>query len=424
MEIEGLSHVPPAIPLLLSEVDAGPAASWTDLRARFKRLLPELRNQSEWYLSQKIDAATQGGLEIHLDGGLNIFDQEMCCPTLDCRIEAAKRLCRSVGLLGDTIWLTDHLSPEFAQMGRLTDKKVEELANHAIVLKQLEPFIQAGIVRFKPAPYSICLKCGEELNRQVEKIADHLVQVFAPQFDVEEVEAGLVMLTTGDLCDPPMGYIPSNHFDPDPDVVFSTAAWNFVKETVQRVLWVAHQASPTGGSVFSDSKVGLAALAFKEGLARDAQEVRALETSRNMTLPWVSQLEPAQVIQLRQEADKALPVFREALAKALEASPAKPEAVRDAIATLREQAAEVRGELEGAQKHGGRFWKTSFMTMGFGACAYGASTGNIPMALTGLLPLMNLMITHQAGTEKDIDKLKRRPGYVFVKAQDILAHAH
>lgn len=64
------------------------------------------------------------------------------------------------------------------------------------------------------------------------------------------------------------------------------------------------------------------------------------------------------------------------------------------------------------------------MTLGFGVSAYGLGTGQALPALSGLLPLLQLMVTHKTGTEKDLEKLKRRPGYVLVKAQDILDHAH
>lgn len=427
MALEDLPDVPPAVPLLLSELRGGPVGSFADFATRFRQLLPELRSQSEWYYAQPAEASPAqptGKLDIYLDGGLELFDSVSTCPSLDCRLKAAKQFSRSVGLLGDTVWLTDFLTPDLIDFGRLTDEKVAALINHTLVLSELEPLISAGILRFRPAPAALCMSCSSELERRIEKISTQLMQLFHSEFDIDESHDGSNLLNTGSLCYPPVFVIPSRKVRADDGAAFTNIAWEFIGNAVRRALWTAQQAAPSGGSVFSNSKVAMAAFAHIEGTANDRAQLRLLEASRDMTIPYVSNLTPAQIVQLRDEADTALPAFRESLARALEAAPRKPGVVADTMASLREQAAEVRGELQSTSQHAGRFWKTAYSTLGFGACAYGAASGNIPLALTGLLPLMQLMVSHKAGSEKDIDRLKRRPGYVLLKAQDILAHAH
>jgi hypothetical protein len=90
---------------------------------------------------------------------------------------------------------------------------------------------------------------------------------------------------------------------------------------------------------------------------------------------------------------------------------------------LREQAEIVKSELTIARKNSGRYWKTTYGLLGLGLSAYGVASDQIIPGVGGLLPLIQLLINHKAGHGKDVDKLTSRPGYVLVKAQDILAHA-
>lgn len=426
MALEDRADIPPAVPLLLEELRAGRLDTFEDARVRFKRLLPELRSQSEWFLSREpveAEKAPSRSLDIYVAGGMDLFDPYATCPSVSCGLKVAEQFCRSVGLLGDTVWVTDFLSDLFVGRRALSNERILSLIRHTLVLSELEPLIQAGVVRFRTAPEPLCLACERELDRRIAKISDYLIQLFDSELELSERD-GRVMVSTGDLFYPRVSLSAPQEVSVEDGDALSTAVWNFIGDAVRRGLWTARQAGPSGGSVFSNSRVAMAACAYIEGMAADGHQLRLLEASRELTIPYVSYLTPAQVLQLRNEADSALPAFRESLVKALEAAPRKPEAVQDSIAALREQAIEVRGELESTKKHAGRFWKTTYATLGFGACAYGASTGDIPLAVGGLLPLLQLMVSHKAGTEKDVDKLKRRPGYVLVKAQDILAHAH
>ncbi|MGZ3325191.1 MAG: hypothetical protein ACXU9C_29990, partial [Xanthobacteraceae bacterium] len=98
-------------------------------------------------------------------------------------------------------------------------------------------------------------------------------------------------------------------------------------------------------------------------------------------------------------------------------------AARELVMELREQSHEVRAELQAAQKNSAKYWKTTYALLGLGLSAYGVATDQVVAGVGGLLPLINLLISHKSGHEKDISKLTTKPGYVLVKAQDILAHA-
>jgi len=93
------------------------------------------------------------------------------------------------------------------------------------------------------------------------------------------------------------------------------------------------------------------------------------------------------------------------------------------MADLREQAVQVRSELEAKRKSASRFWKGTYGILGLGLSAYGVAADQMLPAVGGLLPVIQLLIGHKAGHESEVAKLSSLPGYVLVKAQDILAHA-
>jgi hypothetical protein len=72
----------------------------------------------------------------------------------------------------------------------------------------------------------------------------------------------------------------------------------------------------TGGSIFTNSRVGLAGLLQREGRLPDRQTLALFDGNRAFEVPWVSQLSAEQILQLREEASLASPAFRERLARA------------------------------------------------------------------------------------------------------------
>ncbi|WP_096671415.1 hypothetical protein [Polaromonas sp. AET17H-212] len=429
--LEDLPDVPPAVVLLLVEVSLKSRGDYLDARRRLKALLPELKAQSEVYEAQQIAAprvaAPPGRMDIYMDGGLNLFDSDASCRSWNCRTAGAVRLARSVGLIADTIWLTDYLTERFCRFGRVTNQKLDEVLADTLVLGELMPLILDGIVKFRTPWIPACPSCSASFYEEVDEIAAHLCKEYAGEFALVGHGGDAYSIGTGDLYSPTLdlqitpsktgkGSIPS----------VDTYAIKVAHAAVQSALWVGREAVLGGGSIFSNSKIGLAGLAYKDARARSHSELRLLEDKRSIVVPWVNNLSPHQIVQLRREASKALPTFRETLARGL--SPTLPgdsdSSGIDLIDDLRMQAAEVRGELENTRQHANRFWKTAYVTLGFGISAYGVGTDQVMPALGGLLPLLQLLMNHKSGTEAEMEKLHRRPGYVLVKAQDILAHDH
>jgi hypothetical protein len=93
------------------------------------------------------------------------------------------------------------------------------------------------------------------------------------------------------------------------------------------------------------------------------------------------------------------------------------------IENLREQAAEVRAELEIKRQSSARFWKATYGILALGLSAYGVAKDLVLPGVGGLLPMIQLLMSHKSGQEADIAKLVTKPGYVLIRARYLLSHA-
>ncbi len=97
---------------------------------------------------------------------------------------------------------------------------------------------------------------------------------------------------------------------------------------------------------------------------------------------------------------------------------------QELIFELREQAEDVRAELKSTQKNSAKYWKATYGVLGLGLSAYGVATDQVIAGVGGLLPMLNLLIEHKTGHESNRDSVISKPGFVLLKAEDILSHAH
>jgi hypothetical protein len=272
----------------------------------------------------------------------------------------------------------------------------------------------------------MCSHCKELAEQEVTRITEQLLPIFSDQISVRRSGEDSYVAKTRSCFEPPVVFRITNVSTARP---FSKESYarHLIESEVRSALWVGREATVLGGSIFSNSRVGLSGLLHQEGRLQGKRHLALLDRQRAIELPWVDELNAAQIVELRQEASHALPRFRERMATVLRAAghPASADGAADAmVAELREQAEEVRAELRVAQAHSARFWKTTYAILGLGISAYGISTDQILASAGGLLPIVQMMIDHARGPRKDVAALKSRPGYVLVKAQDILRHSH
>lgn len=423
---EDLPDVPPAVLLLLGAF--AESSSWEDNRRRIKSMLADLRDQSIAYeaysVQKKPEKASPIQFDVHLHGGLDLFDGRGTCSDLDCRIQVADRICRSMGLIADRIWITDLITEKFVNFGRATNAKLDEIVADTFILARLAPLIFDGIIRFRSPWNFVCPSCLENFDEKVLSLSTDIAREFKKEARFRSRKDGNYVLDTGSFFEPSVIY---SNIQPESRLpTLRDATESIIYDQVRSAMWVSRHASLLGGSIFSNSRVGLTGLLKQEGRFSDPKRLMLLDSERSVMIPWVSELEPQQVLQLRQEASGALPLFREMMAKTLTVEDdldGSSQKSRELITDLREQAEIVKSELTIARKNSARYWKTTYGLLGLGLSAYGIASDQVIPGVGGLLPLIQLLINHKAGHEKDVDKLTSRPGYVLVKAQDILAHA-
>jgi hypothetical protein len=426
--IEDLANVPPALYLLLHEISK--FESWPDMRKCVRGMLRDLRDQSEGWVDNDLKqiSESQNSLrfEMHLHGELDLLSGDGC-GNFDCRLKAADRIARSAALISDRVWLSDTLSTQFLDFGRATNEKIDNVIRDALVLVRLLPLIHAGIIKFRLPYIQICSSCAANFVSETGCSSKKVTQIFRRDFQLEALPDEGFFLNTGKCINPSISILLHHSPEIKAKPNLRDVAEEFVVDQLRSTLLVAREASLTGGSIFTNSRVGLAGLLQIEGRLLDRRTLLLMDKEREFSVPWVSELDAKQILQLREEASTALPLFREKMAKAMSIS--SLDTISNStpsmfIEELREQAAEVRAELNIKRKHSSRYWKTTYGLLGLGLSAYGIATDQITPGIGGLLPILQLLINHKSGHEAEVSKLTSRSSYVLVKAQDILAHAH
>jgi hypothetical protein len=424
--IEGSPHIPPAIPMLLSAM--AESLTWADMRKRTRGILRELKYQSEAYListeHQQPIRHTPNQFHIRAHAGLDLFSRSDNCPALNCRIQQAERVSRSLGLLADKFWLTDHFSATLIEFGRASNKKIDMLIEDTIVLSRIAPLIKAGIVGFHPPPVIYCRDCMRKFNSEADSIIEELSASLTKEIKMEVFDEA-ILIDIGKNYDPHQHLTLFRNEGARPPTKKAVAT-EIVTREIHSALRAARDASQVNGAVFSNSKIALSGLLQAEGRNHSIGANDVLDASRDIRIPWVSGLTAEQIVELRQEAASALPLFRAKMAKALVARDSSNNgsaSTNSLILELREQAAEVNSELQITKNKSARFWKTTYGILGLGLSAYGVATDQPVAGVAGLLPIIQLLIGHQTSHDKDLAKVKSKPGYVLVKAQDILSHA-
>lgn len=420
--IEG---IPPVISLLLNE-EFAPESRTKDIK-KLKGLFSDLRNQAEIKFYDA-DGSAVPKMRAFLSGGLDLFGNQGACWQFDCRLGYADQVARSIALMSDEVWMYDYFTERvlaIAAMGRLTNARLNVLLDDIYVLHRIRPLIGRGILRFQTPFRAVCSSCKEEFERRLDMLTYELYKEFRNKFRLVKNRDETLSIDTGPTYDPPLFLMSNIQFKERPkkadlvkDVIYSS---------VRSSLWAAVDAGRVHGALFSNSPVGLSGLLREEGRFPGGELLQAFEMKRAGSLPWVSGLSVQQTLQLREEASKALPKLREFLGRhlAVKRDGTSATTEQDYVYELREQAAEVRSELE--------FWKSrrpsvvgnAIGLMSLSIFAYGFATETIPLAagLGQLLTTLGFLHTLGNSSGQHKSQLESRPGYVLVKAQDILQHA-
>ncbi|BCM24210.1 hypothetical protein [Methyloradius palustris] len=404
-----------------------------------KKLIPDITQQAEWTLSNHTYVDNQPNdltkFNVSPVSGMNPFGDFGKCSGFDCRISMALNFSRTIGLYSEVIYLPDPFTTKFIDDGNKdlswTDDQVLELIKEATVLQVLRPLIEAGIIQFTSPVRSYCAGCLEKLYDNVDNFTDEAIQEFWHGVSHHKSNDHLV-LDTNNLHVPSL--MLSKFIDPalkNRKTMKTMARQMFgeiIWEEIHELLFTMNTTESMNSTIFSNSRIGLKTLKKLEGNDRNVYNHLNWENSRDTNLPWIKDLTPQQVVELRNSADKALPQFRELMLKSLtqeNLSMSDNESKSSELLTeMRTQAEEVRAELSSIDINSEKNFHNMGGILGMTISIYSAATGNPALGLTTLMATLGLIHTNLKKDHSEVNKAISKPGYVLVKAKDILQHAN
>ena len=425
--IEPSEGIPAHIALLLNE--NFPFSSMQKARKKLREMSRDLKDQAELavpFNPASIHEGIPSRLKVVMSGGLDLFGGRGACMAFPCRINYAEQIARSIALTADEVSIHDFVGDRISSLGRLKNADVDALLLDICILKLLRPLIESKILTFSSPWFGICSGCHDYFERRTSAIAEELFEIYHADLNLRRHEDGTATIESSVLYTPDifLSFASDQSERSDREIKLGLIA-----ECVKDALHDAQHAAAIGGSVFSNSAVGLAGLMKEERIATKPSNFRFLEGYRAGQLPWVKGLTIDQTVQLRHEASTALPRFREFLARHLAAQPIdntmKATSDSSFAAELREQAEEVRAELLVATSKSSSLTRNAIGIATVGVAVLSFANNSLSPA-EGLLALLATLGTARqlAGPHEDhIAMAKAKPGYVLIAAQEILGHA-
>lgn len=430
------SYTPPAIRVLMEE-PWGNFASFSDFTKRYKKLARELAAQAEWgyahhdYYDEA--APKHPGLLVSAAGGLNPFSERDICSAPACRIKTANDIARTLGLYADVITIPDPISYALIDNERPTNEHMSWVLSQMLVLRELYPLIQAGVIRFWSGYQAICTGCYKEVDQQIDEHASSLAEHFDKYLHVEVVDnRALALSTSGPLESPVVTYC---RLSPREKKRLKSGeglltlgkekALDVLRGGLRQSLFELNHSARISSVLFSTSKREIAAL---KGLDTDAPALNTLavwEKARSIQLPWVNELSVEQILRLRQEAQHALPAFRGTFVSHVASPNATPTSIEDKIEKLRENAFEVERELKALNPAAEAQFRNIAGSLGITISVYGFAASVAPpaIALGGLMTLLGLVHSSARHDQQKLDELKAQPGFVLLAAKQLKEHA-
>lgn len=429
------NNIPPVVRLLMEE-DWEYLSSFNDFAKKYKKIAREVAIQAQYgyenfdYYDER--KPEDRSLVITAGGGLDPFYGRDMCSDPACKVKAAKQIARTLGLYADVITIADPLSYLLADVRKPSIKQIEWLFSQMLVLRELYPLIDAGVIRFWSGKVGLCQKCYQSAQAEIETGAQELIAQIEDLVEVEVVDGHMEIRTTGIIESEITTYYKlteENIKEIKSGITINQMAQDFVaeqiKSTIRESLFELNYSRRISSVLFSTSRRELYALKRFDRDAPSLSKLDAWEKARSIQLPWVSDLTTTQIIQLRESAEKALPAFRGTFVNHIASPTSTVESVESRIDTLRESAFEVERELKALNVHGENVFRNIAGSLGITISVYGAAAGFVPTeaALGGLMTLLGLVHSSSRHDDQKLSILQSQPGYVLVRAKELLEHA-
>ena len=435
-----IESLPPVIRILLNE-DLTVLHNRRQARPFLQRLIPELRQQTEWTLANSSSIyddpiSALPGFLVWATRSMDPFSHRGKCSLEECRINGARSFARSLGLYADTIVLHDVFTSCLSVTPQMNDDQLFDFVNDALVLKTLEPLIKAGAIRFQLGRIPLCKHCYGEFRKQVETVSSELTAAFASEISVRRSK-DFIFVSTGKLYDPPIDLALKVSGELEKDITTGKSIKeiaraefeHIVHDAVNAALLDMCYAEHSHATLFSSSRLDLLSIRAIEKTAPSLNEIDAWESARSVKLPWIGDLSVSQVVELRERASKALPAFRKTMRRACAPGFNKEKHVAKIISQLRAESAETADELRSVNRPAKKLFRGLLGALGLTISMYGLAAAYTSAAaavssLGGLTALLSLLHTSHHQTGRQLDRLKSRPAYVLLKAQEIAKQNH
>jgi hypothetical protein len=380
--------------------------------------------------------------DIYAGSGLNPFSPAGKCQEPKCVIAYAHHFARTACLYADRVVIPDPLSFSYVEA------TTGEICRSLNVLKVLKPLIEEGVIIFGPSAYIACAPCTSVNEKTKRHVAAQLwrefvhsavdlfrykdgrrwrISIGSPLFtnDVEEIR--FTVPATGEAI---AGTKPNTLLTGDRalDIArqYSKALKAHFGQCAHSVVFNAFMGSQCNATVVTSTRQEAAGYRL---LDRRRVGIALPDWSllRTVQLPALQQLTANEAMQVREEADKALPAFRAKLQRDLVSlkdlsDEAEEKRALEVAAGLRLAARELQGELASLRLHSVRRRENLLagLTLALEIVALTSKDPATVLAASGTFAAL-IIAAHQGMSrrEEKHEMLVHQPAYVLLTAERV-----
>lgn len=384
--------------------------------------------------------------DIYAGHSLDPLSPDGKCGMLGCRMAYAHQFARNACLYADRVVIPD----PFSFTVETTD---EEIFESLVVLKILRPLLEAGVIVFGPAAALSCSDCMKAVRAAEKQVMIDLWEEFRlARPDVFRYKHGRrwhmsfgspLFASAGDEYRITVPATKEAIAASKPDVVLTgKSAMDLIGH--YRKFLRGHFARLAHGVVFSAQMGGSCNSAVATNTRVEASGYRLLDRRkvgftlpdwsllRTIPLPALQRLNAVQALQVRNEAEKAMPAFRAKLQRDLMSlknvsDEAEEKRALEVAAELRVAARDLQGQLAGLRLPSVRRSEKLFAGLAIALEIVALSTGNPSAMLAVSGTFAGLMLAAHKGERDRQEKqelLLHQPAYVLLTAERIHAGRH
>lgn len=368
------------------------------------------------------------------------------CRMFECRIAYAHQFARTACLYADRVVIPDPFS-------FTVDASDEEIFRSLVVLKILKPLLEAGIIVFGPSAYASCSDCMKAVRAAEKQVTTELWQEFTqtkPEvFRFKDgrrwrMSFGSPLFTSaGDEYRMTVPATKEAIAASKPDVMLTGKSAMAIVRQYRKFLR-EHFARCAHSVVFDTQMAGHCNTTVAANTREEAAGYRLLDRRkigftqpnwsllRTVPLPALQRLNALQAMQVREEAEKAMPAFRAKLQRDLMSlkdisDEGEEKRALEVAAELRVAARELQGQLAGVRLPSIRRSEKLFASLAFAMEIVALSSGNpsAMFAVTGAFAAL-MLAAHKSQRDRQEKQeiLVHHPAYVLLTAERIHGVRH